>query len=180
MASQGPNSGGTFANVTGVGSISWTNPSNAASSNNVKATATLNPSQQTNYLQATNFGFSIPSGATIDGIVVEIECSASFFGPKDIVVKLVKGGTISGTNTVNTNYWSDSSDMYLSHGSSSNLWGLSWTDSDINSSSFGVAISAINASVKFSSQATIDHIRITVYYTASSGPITNALLYIGD
>lgn len=30
----------------------------------------------TNYLKATNFGFSIPGGATIDGIVVEIKANA--------------------------------------------------------------------------------------------------------
>ena len=32
------------------------------------------------YLKATNFGFSIPSGATIDGIVVEIERSTDWAG----------------------------------------------------------------------------------------------------
>jgi len=30
----------------------------------------------TNYLKATNFGFSIPGGSTIDGITVEVKCHA--------------------------------------------------------------------------------------------------------
>jgi hypothetical protein len=31
------------------------------------------PNYTTNYLEATNFGISVPSGATIDGVIVEVE-----------------------------------------------------------------------------------------------------------
>jgi hypothetical protein len=39
----------------------------------LQITESLYPSYSSNYLKATNFGFEIPSGATIDGIEVVIE-----------------------------------------------------------------------------------------------------------
>ena len=74
MATQGPNSGGTFANDVTVGTIAWTTPSNAAISDGVfTAAAVLCSTAASNYLKATNFGFSIPVGSTINGILVEIQ-----------------------------------------------------------------------------------------------------------
>jgi len=37
----------------------------------------------THYLKATNFGFSIPTGVTINGILVEIEKEAQYYGMGD-------------------------------------------------------------------------------------------------
>ena len=74
MASEGPNDPGTITNVA-YGTQAWANPSNAGSSNDSYATRTL--SGVSDYLRATNFGFAIPSGATIDGILVEVEKRAA-------------------------------------------------------------------------------------------------------
>src|SRR3990167_2051589 len=66
---------GTTADDSAVGTIVWTNPNNSKVSDNVYAIVTnANCGIPTShYLKATNFGFSIPAGATINGIVVEIE-----------------------------------------------------------------------------------------------------------
>lgn len=54
------------------------------------------------YLHATNYGFAIPTGATIDGIVVEIECYADgsggsgFFDSVRITVHYTAGGGSQG------------------------------------------------------------------------------------
>ncbi len=73
-ASTGPNHPGTAANDNSVGTQAWSNLTNSFSQNNLYADATVtkaNPTTQ--YLKLTNFSFSIPTGAVIDGIRVEID-----------------------------------------------------------------------------------------------------------
>lgn len=53
---------GTLADDAAVGTVAWSNPSNAASSNDSYATAS-GAGGTTHYLKATNFGFAIPAGA---------------------------------------------------------------------------------------------------------------------
>lgn len=181
MASQGPNSPGTLANDASVGVEAWSFPSFAGNSDNSYANQALLSLTYSNYLKSTNFGFSIPSGATIDGIIVEIEKRDSIYLSQDSTVKLVKGGTIVGTNKSLLGSWTNV-DSYYTYGSSSDLWGTTWTDSDINASDFGVVINAYNPSFKSNAYLYIDHVRITVHYTSGGGggSSTNALLYIGN
>jgi len=188
MASQGPNSCGTGANDASAGTVSWNNPGNIVSSNNVYSTVVGGSgSTQSKYLKATNFGFSIPSGATIDGIVVEFERKASQSSGnnvKDSEIKIVKGGTIQTTNKADTaTNWS-TTEAYFTYGSSTELWGTTWTDSDINASDFGVVLKAVlTYSGKGSVTASVDHVKITVYYTTGGGgggTSTNPILYVGN
>lgn len=120
------------------------------------------------YLKVTNFGFAVPGGATINGIVAEVELSASAGSAVyDNSVKLVKGGTITGSDKkrASSSYWG-TSDAYITYGSSGNLWGTTWSVSNINASNFGIVIAAKSNSAV---TARIDHVRITVYYTTSGG-----------
>ena len=163
---------GTMANDATVGTIAWTNPNNAKVSDNVYATASNFGGTTTNYLKATNFGFSIPAGATINGMIVEIERKTNNPGAGvDNAVRIVKGGVIGSTNKASGVNWTGS-DTYATYGSSSDLWGETWNGTDINDSIFGVVISAKDT-VGESATLTIDHIRITVYYTALSSTITS-------
>ena len=79
--SQVTNSPGTMTDDAAVGSKTWSTPDNAKL-NNGTYTAAQNgadtPPQYSHYLKATNFGFSIPTEARIDGILVEIECWSSW------------------------------------------------------------------------------------------------------
>lgn len=188
MASQGPNSGGTFANDPGSG-VTWSTPSNAASSNNSYAlfAGAPNFTQTTVYLKATNYGFSIPSGSTINGIEVIIERKAAINTlvsyVKDNTVKLYKAGTITGSDKADTSTKWPTSDTDKTYGSSSDLWGDSWTDSDINNSGFGVGIKVTTTGGGGGKDpnvtASIDWIRITVYYTVSSGVTKTQTMIIG-
>jgi hypothetical protein len=148
-----------------VGTVAWTNPGNAGASDNSYATCSLSISAQSHYLKATNFGFSIPTEATIAGIVVEIERNGTSPPPppgiSDNRVRIVKGGTIGSTNKTDGNW--PSSDAYSTYGADDDLWGETWTPADINASTFGVAISAAGVAIGGTS-ANIDHIRVTVYY----------------
>lgn len=173
MASQGPNSPGTLVNDNSAGTSAWTNPGNAASSNDSWADSSVAAGgfSTSQYLKVTNFGFSIPSGSTINGIILEREGQCSVTGLRDNTIKLVIGGIISGNNKNSATFWSDSGDTTFTYGTSTDLWGLTPSYSDINASDFGAVVRVINTSFKFGSTASVDHVRITVYYTAgASGP----------
>lgn len=165
-ASSGPLSPSTVVDDSSVGTITWTNPGNSTSSDNARAIATLDDLQISHYLKVTNFGFSIPSNASIKGVTVEIEKSAQTASRiKDSEVKIVKGGSIGTTNKADTtNFWS-TTDGYAPYGGSSDLWGETWSPSDINSSNFGFVISAKKDEIAGAGiDARIDHARITVTY----------------
>lgn len=175
MSSSGPNSPGTASSPTRAGSNSlpWSSLGNVFASDNTRAQLTSSgfAASYTDWLKVTNFGFAIPGGSTIDGVVVEIEraVSSADTGPKDSSVQLVKGGTISSTDKASASTW-PTSDTYASYGGATDLWGLSLTDTDVNASDFGVALSVYtNTPGKLSCAYFVDHIRITVYYTAGGG-----------
>lgn len=170
MTSSGPNSPGTLVNDASVGSDAWSNPGNAASSNDSYASA-IAPSGESlsNYLKATNFGFAIPAGATINGVVVEIEARQEFnLGVVDEGARLVKAGTVGGSNLAS----GGSSvpypyDAYITRGGSSNLWGNTLTADDVNHSEFGFVFQIRTVA---GNTGYVDHIRMTVHYTpAASG-----------
>ena len=164
----------TMADDATVGTVTWTNPNNAKVEDGNTAETVLN-SQTSHYLKATNFGLSIPVGATINGILVEIKKKQVIDGNyiKDSLVKIVKSdGSFGTTNKADTiDYWTGTL-LYSSYGSSSDLWGENWTPADINNANFGTVISAIG--ITTACTVYIDCIRMTVYYTTgATGFITN-------
>ena len=67
MASEGP----IFPTVAGTdatGDTDWTGPGNITATDDVYATAALAAAGTSYDLWGDTFGFSIPSGATVDGI----------------------------------------------------------------------------------------------------------------
>lgn len=183
--SSGPLSPGTLADDSGVGTLAWSNPSNAASSNNSYATAADSSGSivLTHYLKATNFGFSLPAGAVVKGILAEVERKSSDPTNQmagDNRVRIVKGGTIQSTQdkadkddlppSGGSDNW-PAADAVKSYGGATDLWGLTWADTDIEASNFGVAIAAqIQAASPLTMTASIDHVKITVYYTVPASP----------
>lgn len=165
-ASSGPLSPGTMADDATVGTVAWASPDSAkVSDDNDAGPGAIGNGVASHYLKATNFGFSIPSGATITGVLAEVEGKTVIGSIVENSVKLVKGGTISG-NDKSTGASPAGADAYVSYGGSSDLWGVSLTPDDINSSGFGVAYSTIGAAPA-GGISTVDHIRITVYYTTA-------------
>jgi hypothetical protein len=169
MASAGPNSPDSAVDDSGIGTIAWSTPGNVLASDNSYAQANITASGgTTHYVKATDFDFTIPSGATIDGIIVEVERRAGVASAiEDEAVRIVKGDTIGSTDRSSATLWPNA-DTYETYGSASDLWGETWTDSDINSTGFGFAIACQNNSAN-DRQARIDHIQITVHYTEGGG-----------
>lgn len=173
-STQGPLSPGTTSNIAIAGSTSsWNNSSNAKTSNNsysITASNLASNGDYSDYLRATNFSFSIPVGSTINGIIVEVEDfdSGTSGKAKDNRVRIVKGGTIGATDKSGGGWAGSDPNSYTSYGSATDLWGETWTDTDINASNFGLAISAKRQGGGGTTCfPAIDHIRITVYYTSS-------------
>lgn len=170
MASQGPNSPGSVTNVTFTG-IAWTNPSNAATNNSSYATVPLNNGEQSDYLNATNFGFSIPSDATITGVQVDIKCFTPAGTGVNTNSKLLKAGSAVGSTrqivlTTVDQYWP----MGLLN---SDMWGTTLTPTEANASNFGVQTSFDNANPS-TRGVYVDHIQMTISYTQ---PATGGMFF---
>lgn len=176
MSSSGPNYASSCTDGGG-GVFSWANLSDGTGPDAAYATSSSNNSQYTNFLTWTGFGFAIPSGATINGIVLEVARLASSTLVTDNEVVLVKGGSRGATNRANGTGIGATASI-ATYGSSSDLWGTSWTYSDINASNFGAAWTAVTAS--FSTKTvSVDYARITVYYTASGTSVTVSVTALG-
>lgn len=166
MASSGPLSPGTGTTAT---IPAWVTPENIVSSNDTRATATDNSAGAyiSGHLLASNFGFAIPAGATIDGVVLEIERHANVTtqSPRDHTIRLMKVvDTPVGDNKATGTTWA-TTDEYITYGSSSDKWGTTWTVAEINDTGFGAYIVTQTSAGKGGPQFRVDHVRITVYYT---------------
>src|SRR5437867_1650485 len=93
-------SAGSCVNATGIGTLAWTNPSRAQTSDNSAATAAFaNNGDASNFLKCTGFGFALPATSLIQGIQVEWEYSNGSGGTiTDKAVRIVKGGTIGAAD----------------------------------------------------------------------------------
>lgn len=143
---------------------------------NVYAGVILGTSGVSQWLRATNFGFSssdIPNGSTINGFEVEyIRYRIGSITVSNSPVSLYKSGTY-GTNIGEASDWALSEET-ITRGGASTLGGLTWTQSDVVASGFGVGIWIINGSTRASTtnrSRFIDQIRVRVYYTDGSSPV---------
>ena len=171
MATLGANYAGTGADNSGVGTVAWTNPTNAqGTSNSTYATCNHTTNSVSHYLLVTNFGFTDPGDvSSIDGILAEIlayDNGRADGGSQVSTVKLVKGGTVSGNNKSDTFQWG-ASPAYRSYGGAADLWGLTFTISDITASNFGMVLSNVGISGGLTGCG-VDTVRITVYYTGTA------------
>lgn len=118
------------------------------------------------HLRASNFGFSIPSGATIDGVLAEINLQANSANKiKDIDAFLVdENGSNFGDDQRKDEFFPTSPTTW-EYGGSTDKWGASLTPAIINDVDFGVRFKVKNESVTTSWNALVYFIRLTVYYT---------------
>ncbi|CAN5441226.1 hypothetical protein BH10BAC1_BH10BAC1_03160 [soil metagenome] len=155
--------------------VGYTPAANVMASDNVYATAVHCDccDQNTQCLTVSDFGFSIPLGAVINGIVLEVEKKRSAGGSSGIVedngLQIIKGGLLTGPNKSQYGVNWPLTDTYVTYGSSSDLWGTTWTAADINASDFGISLASISYVCGATITTSIDHVRMTVYYTSTTG-----------
>jgi len=164
----------TVADATyGAGtSYDWANLGNVGASDNAYANAPglTGTDNQTHRLDLKNWGFSIPSGATIDGIVATIEwrTSNNLRPLSEIQIRLLKAGSPTGSNKATYSNSSTASDAVDSHGGSSDLWGDTWDDTDVNATDFGICLQYKSDSSS-SKNPFVDHVTLEVFYTEGGG-----------
>lgn len=140
----GPDNAGAGIS-TGSGVI-WTNPNNVTS--NVSLAQTVfsfsSPGTQVSQqLQGTTFGFSIPATSTINGIQVAFSLTQTVGGAgggafNPVSVQLLKGGNPTGTAKTINGVVNGTTTITL--GGAGDLWGSTFTYSDINQSNFGFQV----------------------------------------
>jgi hypothetical protein len=171
QTSSGPRSGSVFTDNNAIGVYSFSSVGNAAvpDDNNASASALLTLlTGNTHYLETSGFGFAIPAGSGITGILVEVRKNATginiFTSVSDNDVRLLKNGVVAGNSRAKSANWV-STPNYYSYGGTNDLWGTTWTAADINAAGFGLAFSAaIDGLAALLPGAHIDHVRITVYF----------------
>jgi hypothetical protein len=156
---------GAGADDASVGTEAWVNASFITAVVSDGTASNFVTTGTTHYLKATNFGFAVPPGATITGVVMEINRASSDGMGTDSIVKLLVGGGVSGDNKANTlSMWDVDFDTF-SYGSSSDLWGLALTPAIINAADFGVVISVDKSGGFEDETLKVDFIRLTIHYT---------------
>ncbi|MFA6416366.1 MAG: immunoglobulin-like domain-containing protein [Candidatus Paceibacterota bacterium] len=164
----GPNNPGTNVDDSSVGKVAWTNRDDNKTSNDKYATTQgMNSGSVTVYLKATNFGFSIPAEAIIDGIVVAVERKASDKSFFDNAIRIVKEGKVGSEDKSSKDTWL-TTDSTVTYGGPSDLWGETWTSSDINSKDFGLAVSVKKVEGATNQKPSIDWVNISVSYHLST------------
>jgi hypothetical protein len=164
----------TVENNAGVGTVAWTNASNAKASDNSYATASQGSNEDaiTNYLEFTNFKFAIPETASIVGVVSEIErkCSDLIKNKRfitDSTVHPVIGGVVqTGVNYALPETWPEV-DAFAAY-----VWGASFpTPAQANNAGFGFALAArLFRTTGGAITASVDSARMTIAYTEANDP----------
>jgi len=158
---------------TTISAGSWTscNATTLQSSNDVRA----NGFDGSTECVIAGFGLSIPTGDTILGVTVEVEyaCFLAINCPSgygsSALIKIANG--ISTSTQKQTPYTTDSTtDNVAILGSTSDMWGTSFTASDFASSTFRLIMGADTDGV----QLRIDKIRLNVTYGSTTPPTSTS------
>lgn len=182
MPSQGPNYPTTAVNLSEASTLenkdAWVSPTNVGADDETESTitaASYDSPDISQILVASNFGFTIPTDATIDGITVEIDRRNSAGAASDNRVQLAKGtafANLVGTNKADAALDWPTATAVATYGGIADLWSTTWTPTEINAASFAVFLSvqadAANTDIQ------VDYIRVTVEYTEAalpSGPV---------
>lgn len=121
-------------------------------------------------LKAQNFGFAIPTTATINGVVVEIEgdcdddTTLSECVEDEVISLLDINGAITTANKWKVGWW-DLDPTVRTYGASNDLWGETLTPAWLNNASSGIAI--VTQATTTNAKVYIDYVRMTVYFTTA-------------
>lgn len=144
------------ADESGTG---WANETNVFASDDARAVYSGTGQE---FLRVKNFTFAVPTGAVIIGIEVSIEGNGdSATGSERVIsVDITKDGT-AGVGTPKTLTLPQTTDSVQVLGSTTDLWGTTYTVADVNATTFGVRIQK-NDSVSVG--INLDHVQMRIYY----------------
>lgn len=155
----------------------WTNPTNIENDNLNYAVgiSTTGGAGSTGDLEATGYGFSVPTGATVLGILYTVKRQTNCTGSNavgDYTISLIKAGVITGTNKASAANWVTATTT-ISYGGANDLWGLALAPSDVNASNFGADIEAgLNGALSCTTGMNVYYIKLSVTYSFGSARVT--------
>lgn len=164
----GPNMAGTGANVTGYGTLAWTNPTRITAED--ASSASVNSAGTSNYLRGSNFTFNIPAGEIVSSVSVEIKRNEAFTTSNcfDSRVCLVDStGTVQcGDNQADTGTEWPTALTWKTY-----TFSGSWSEAEVEDSDFGAVISATAGALACG----VDAMRITLTSAAPTATLTPTL-----
>jgi hypothetical protein len=123
-------------------------------------------------IEPGGYGFTIPTTATINGISVVTECQGNTSSPvsnRNFQVALSKDGSSAATSYQGGDVACGlNTDVSRTYGSSTDLWGTTWTPAQVNASTFEAWAKAANAG---GGNRLIDNTTATIYYTPAGSAI---------
>lgn len=152
----------------------WSNPDNIkVDDTNVASSVLKKSGSYSHTIIAHNFGASISSGATIDGIEAIINrrdnvggSTGTGTGTKDIGLYYYNSSTAQGSNMSSLSNWPLALEN-ASYGGATNKWGGTPTRTLVVSSDFGIGIWVGAGGNNVT--AYINYIKVKIYYTESAG-----------
>lgn len=173
----GPNpagTGSTSGTCNGISTFCWSAPGNITGNDGVFASVAVGPGGTSNQLQATNFGFAIAAGSTINGIQVDTENQSGNPAQLGLLLQMLKAGAAAGVaKSLGQNSSYPNVEAFVTLGGNSDLWGTTWTPGDINGTGFGIQQQALELTGLASATANVDFIRITITFTPPAPPPSN-------
>lgn len=137
---------GTGQVYTPPSEVTWSSPNNVTSLGAPLSGASLfgsnTATDQSRLLVARNFGFAIPSGATILGVEAELLGHWQFAAGNVTLCQLFAGGVVIGSDnkaSASGAFPLGSPASAVAFGGSADLWGAALTPAIVNDSGFGVA-----------------------------------------
>ena len=161
---------GSGANVAG-GDETWSSPTRITADNGLTAdTGFLGSLETSDYLYGDNFGFSLSTSATIDGVEFRFERSNAFSTDGDIedhTVQLVNASAVRfGNNKAVSGTWPGSLTLSTVYGGSTDLWGTTTlTPELVNDPDFGVQVRC-EVTSGFFLIGSVDYFELKIHYTA--------------
>lgn len=148
------------------GGIAWINPNNAMVEDAVVATSTTPLGAVTAPIVGSAFGFTIPVGATIDGVVLRDKHHLTAgIGSSDNCIALYDGLAWSADNSV-PNTWTPVPLAWFTTGGVADLWGLlTLTPAVVNAAAFAVGIQVLQGGGPVPTVQALDCIELTVHYS---------------
>lgn len=150
--------------------VAATNINSGSGANWSISTTTISVNTPSNsstaFLQGSNFGFTIPANSMIDGIVLKTSQYTTAGPYNDTIVQLLKNGVPVGNNLNSIGNMVGGSKNW---GSSSNLWGTTWTAAEINDPAFGFQFKVYNTFNSSNNLNFAGQFSITVYYQTATG-----------
>lgn len=130
------------------------------------------PGTVTDYVIALNFGISVPSTVTIDGIQATMNWQGQFAGTGIISnVSLFYQGQNLG-QTKSPGIQNSQSPTTAAQGGNADTWGAVLTPAIVNDTTFGVGFQITTAESGGSDRSFINNFTLTVYYTTVSAGVS--------